>query len=66
MNFDDDVSITGSAEGLILISDVHVADGATVTVDGTLVIDGCVIDSTGRLRPRGQLRGPISRWPARS
>lgn len=48
VNFDDDVSITGSAEGLILVSDVHVADGATVTVDGKLVIDGCVVDSTGR------------------
>ncbi|MBN8456717.1 MAG: hypothetical protein J0M04_02660 [Verrucomicrobia bacterium] len=48
VNFDDDVSITGSAEGLILVSDVHVADGATVTVDGKLVIDGCVMDSTGR------------------
>lgn len=44
VNFNDDMTITGSAEGLILISDVHVADGATITVNGTLVIDGCVID----------------------
>jgi hypothetical protein len=47
VNFNDDVSITGSAEGLILISDVHVADGATITVDGTLVIDGSTVDSDG-------------------
>ena len=44
VNFNDDVSISGSAEGLILVSDVHVADGATVTVDGSLVIDGSVVD----------------------
>lgn len=48
VNFNDDVSITGSAEGLILISDVHVATGATITVDGTLVIDGSTVDSAGR------------------
>jgi hypothetical protein len=47
VNFNDDVSITGSAEGLILISDVHVADAATITVDGTLVIDGSTFDSAG-------------------
>jgi parallel beta-helix repeat protein len=47
VNFNDDVTITGSADGLILISDVHVANGAVITVNGTLVIDGCVVDSTG-------------------
>jgi hypothetical protein len=45
INFNDDIAITGSAEGLILISDVHVADGVVITVDGTLVIDGSVVDS---------------------
>ena len=44
INFNDDVAITGSASGLILVSDVHVANAVTITVDGTLVIDGCVID----------------------
>jgi len=29
------------------VCDVHVADGAAITVDGTLVIDGCTIDSPG-------------------
>jgi len=47
VNFDDDVTISGSAEGLILVSDVHVADGATITVDGTFTIDGCTVDSPG-------------------
>jgi len=44
LDFNADVEITASADGLILISDIHVAAGATITVDGTLVIDGCVID----------------------
>ena len=44
VNFNDDVAITGSADGLILVTDVHVADGATITVNGTLVIDGSVVD----------------------
>lgn len=47
VDFDGDVTISGSAEGLILVSDVHVADGATITVDGTFTIDGCTVDSPG-------------------
>jgi len=47
VDFNGDVSIAGSAEGLILVCDVHVAAGAAITVDGTLVIDGCTIDSPG-------------------
>lgn len=47
IHINDDVSIEGSADGLILVSDVHVADGATVTVEGNLVIDGSVVESPG-------------------
>lgn len=57
--FNDDVSITGSSAGLALISDVHVADGVTITVDGSLTIDGSVVDSPGRfnlvVEPTGEL-----------
>lgn len=50
IHFNDDVTISGSAEGLILVSDVHVADGATITVEGggSFTIDGCIVDSDGR------------------
>lgn len=48
VTFNGDTDITGSASGLILISDVEVADGAFITVDGSLVIDGAVLDSPGR------------------
>lgn len=49
INFNDDVTISGSAEGLILVSDVHVANGATITVEGggSFTIDGCTVDSDG-------------------
>lgn len=49
IHFNDDVTISGSAEGLILVSDVHVADGATITVEGggSFTIDGCIVDSVG-------------------
>lgn len=49
VNFDGDVTIAGSAEGLILVSDVHVANGATITVEGpgSFTIDGCTVDSDG-------------------
>lgn len=49
IHFNDDVTISGSAEGLILVSDVHVADGATITVEGggSFTIDGCTVDSDG-------------------
>ena len=41
-----DLDIQPSAEGLILITEVHVAPGATITVmgGGALVIDGSVLD----------------------
>jgi hypothetical protein len=48
VTFNGDTSITGSASGLILISDVHVADGVTITVDGALTIDGSLVDSDGQ------------------
>jgi hypothetical protein len=44
VDFNSDIEITTGANGLILISDVHVAKDAVITVDGTLVIDGCVVD----------------------
>lgn len=45
--FNDDVSLTTSASGLILVSDVHVAPGATIFIDGKLTIDGSVVESSG-------------------
>ncbi len=45
--FNGDTTLTGGADGLILITDAHVADGTTVTVDGNLVIDGSTVDSDG-------------------
>ena len=47
VNFDGNVTIAGSADGLILVSDIHIANGMTVTVDGTFTIDGCTVDSDG-------------------
>jgi hypothetical protein len=44
VDFNSDIEITTGANGLILISDVHVAKDAVITVDGSLVIDGCVVD----------------------
>ncbi len=37
-----DTEFSGST--LFLISDIHVADGVTLTVSGSLVLDGCVVD----------------------
>ena len=34
-----------SGDALMLISDIHVADAVTLTVSGTLLLDGCRIDS---------------------
>lgn len=48
VTFNGDTSLSGSADGLILISDVHVADGITISVDGSLIIDGSSVDSPGR------------------
>jgi hypothetical protein len=44
VDFNSDIEITTGANGLILISDVHVAKDAVITVNGSLVIDGCVVD----------------------
>jgi hypothetical protein len=44
VDFNSDIEITTGANGLILISDVHVAKDAVITVSGSLVIDGCVVD----------------------
>lgn len=45
IHIDGDTLIDG--QGLILVSDVHVADGTTITVTGSLVIDGSRVDSDG-------------------
>jgi len=45
LNINGNTSFEGSA--LCLASDVHVADGVTVTVVGSLIFDGCRIDSAG-------------------
>ena len=33
-----------SGDALMLISDIHVADGVTLTVSGSLILDGCTVD----------------------
>jgi len=33
-----------SGDVLMLISDIHVADGVTLTVSGSLILDGCTVD----------------------
>ncbi|WP_377174652.1 right-handed parallel beta-helix repeat-containing protein [Roseibacillus ishigakijimensis] len=45
MDITDDTTITSTGFGLTWVSDIHVAAGKTVTVEGLLSWDGCVIDS---------------------
>lgn len=41
------VTVAAGVSGLILVSPIHLADGATVTVEGDLVIDGGSVSSAG-------------------
>jgi hypothetical protein len=59
VNINGNTTFSASAQGLILISEVHVADGTTITANGNLIIDGSSFDSPGSFNlvvaPSGQL-----------